>query len=323
MNNAKDFPVDIAQEREWLASHKSTHDLSYKRIASLTGIAQGTISTFLTDNYGGNPENIARKIFQYRQMVESQADREIAVPDFDPGYFETPTSRRLMSLMVWAQRGRMTLAATGPGTGKSRAIAEYEASASNVWVVTMDPSFKTLSALVMAVLGSMRVGNTRAHGVAQLSELVREHTRGRRGVIIVDEANHCTWEQLEQLRAWHDAPNGPGVFLAGNEELLMRIEGDPRRDKYARLNSRIAQRHMSIGPEAGDVETFCDAWNITDEGMRGYLHTIALTPGSGALRECKQLIEQASLLAAEDERPLMLSDLRDAQRGRSTRFIQA
>lgn len=323
MNNAETHPVDVEQEREWLASHKQANGHSWSTIATLTGIAQGTISTFMTGNYGGNAENIARKIFRYRQTVQSQAERAIAVPDFDPGYFETPTARRLMGLMVWAQRGRMTLAGTGPGTGKSRAIAEYAARASNVWVVTMDPSFKTLNALIMAVLNAVRVSNTRPGGVAQLSELVREATRGRRGLLIVDEANHCTWEQLEQLRAWHDAPNGPGVFLAGNDELLMRIEGDPRRDKYARLNSRIAQRHLSIGPEAGDVEAFCDAWNVRDEGMRAFLNRIALTPGSGALRECKQLIEQASILAAADERALTLGDLRDAQSGRSTRFIHA
>jgi DNA transposition AAA+ family ATPase len=323
MNNAQTFPVDVEQEREWLAAHKAEKGYSWSRIASLSAIPSGTISTFMTRNYAGNNENVARKIFQYRQMIESQADREIAVPDFDPGYFETATSTRLISLMVWAHRGRMTLAATGPGTGKTRSIQEYRDSTSNVWVVTMDPLFKSVNALASALLRAVKVTNGRGGGWgAQLSQLVQDSIAGRRGLIVVDEANHCTWEQLEQLRSWHDA-TGVGVFLSGNEELLMRIEGDPRRDKYARLNSRIAQRHLAIGPEAGDVDAFCDAWNVTDAGMRQFLQRIALTAGSGALRECRQLIEQASLIAAADERPLSLGDLRDAQSNRSTRFIRA
>lgn len=323
MNNAENFPVDVEAEKAWLAALKEAKEYSWARVASETGIPQGTISTFMTGNYAGSKENVARKIFRYRQMVESQAERAIAVPDFDPGFFETPTARRLTSLMIWAHRGRMTLAATGPGTGKTKAIAEYQASASNVWVVTMDPSFKTLNSLIYALLDAVKVNTGRHFGGAQLSQMVRENVSGRRGLLIVDEANHCTWEQLELLRSLHDTRDGPGVFLAGNEELLMRIEGDPRRDKYSRLNSRIAQRHLAIGPEAGDVDAFCDAWNVTDAGMRSFLHRIALTPGSGALRECKQLIEQASLLAAGDDRALTLTDLRDAQSNRSTRHIRA
>ncbi len=322
MNNAELFPVDVEHEREWLIAHKASAGLSWSGLKDRTGIGQSTISLFATDKYAGNAENIARQVFKYRQMIESQNERSIAVPNFDPGYFETPTSRRLINLMVWAHRGRMTLASTGPGMGKTKAIEEYYASTSNVWPVAMEKSYKTINSLLMALLRAVKVTSSGGGWGAQLSQLVKDSIGGRQGLIVIDEANHCTWEQLEQLRALHDA-TGVGVFLSGNEELLMRIEGDPRRDKFARLNSRIAQRHLAIGPEAGDVDAFCDAWSIGDAAMRGFLHRIAMTPGSGALRECKQLIEQASLLAAEDERPLTLGDLRDAQSNRSTRFIRA
>lgn len=318
MNNAENFPVDIDSEIAWLRDHKAALGISWKTLGERVGRAGGTLSTFISGHYAGNKEEVARGVFRYRQMLESQAENGDGVPS-KPGYFETPTSRRLIGLLIWAHRGRMTLAATAPGMGKSVTIAEYRASASNVWVATMEESTKSPNAMMYAVLRALGVTAKGGWG-SQLSQLVKDAVRGRQGLLVIDEANHLTYEALEQLRAWHDA-TGVGICLMGNEELLMRIEGGRRRDAYARLNSRIAQRHLAVVPEAGDVAAFCDAWGIDDEGMRALLKRIALTPGAGGLRECEQIIEQASLLAVEDNRALNLSDLRDAQSQRATRHI--
>jgi hypothetical protein len=320
MNNAENFPVDAEEQRDWLLAHKSAKGLSWSRLADITGIAAGTLSGFAGEHYQGNRDNIARLIFKFRQTLDSQAAVGLGIPDA-PGYFETPTSRRLMSLLVWAHRGRMTLAATGPGTGKTMTIAEYQASASNVWVVTMEQASGGLNSMIMAVLRSLGVTAKGGWG-AQLSQLVKDSVVGRRGLLVIDEANHLDLKALEQIRAWHDMPGGPGVCLLGNEELLMRIEGGSRRDAFGRLNSRIAQRHLQHSPVEGDVEAFCDAWNVRDDGMRAMLKRIALTPASGGLRECQQLIEQASMLAMEDDQPLSLAALRDAQSTRATRYIR-
>lgn len=321
MNNSENFPVDVEQEREWLTAHKSATGLSWTMLGDRIGIPPGTLSPFQTRNYQGNNERVARLIFKYRQTLDSQAFVLTGVPDA-PGYFETTTSRRLMSLLIWAHRGRMTLAATGPGTGKTMTIAEYQASASNVWIATMEEATNTLPAMIRVVLRALGV---QGRGVSkdQLSQLVKDSTVGRRGLLVIDEANHLGTEALEQIRAWHDVPGGPGVCLLGNEELLMRIEGGARRDAFGRLNSRIAQRHLQHTPLAEDVEAFCDAWNVSDVGMRDYLKRIALTPASGGLRECMQIVEQAAMLASEDSQALGLGHLRDAQSTRATRFIRA
>lgn len=320
MNNADTFPVDVEEMRDWMNAHKSAKGISWAQLGAISGISTGTLSPFCTGSYGGNHETIARRIYKYRQTLVSQAERTDGVP-LAPGYFETPTSRRLTGLLVWAHRGRMTLAATGPGTGKTMTIAEYQASASNVWVATMDESTKSLNAMTKRVLRALSVTTTNGGWVSQNAQLVADAVAGRRGLLVIDEANHLTLEALEQIRAWHDA-TGVGVCLLGNEELMMRIEGGPRRDAFARLNSRIAMRLLQHSPVAEDVHAFCDAWTITDDGMRAMLERIALTPGSGGLRECQQIIEQASLLAVAEEQPLSLAYLRDAQSQRATRFIR-
>jgi hypothetical protein len=57
--------------------------------------------------------------------------------------------------------------------------------------------------------------------------------------------------------------------------------------------------------------------------MRGLLRRIALTPGAGGLRECRQIVESAGMLALGEGRDLSLADLRDAQSTRVSRHIKA
>lgn len=319
MNNAETFPVDIEVERDWLVGHKSETGLSWPALGEKTDVPAGTLSTFGTGKYQGNNERVARKVFRYRQMLTAQAERSVGLLT-EPGYFKTPTSRRLTSLLVYAQMGRITVGATGPGTGKTMTMREFASSSSNVWVATMWKTDKSLAAMIAKVLRAMDV-DPKNGWTRQLSHQVVDKMRGKRGVLVVDEANHLELDALEEIRAWHDE-TGVGVCLLGNEELLMRIEGGAKRDAYGRLNSRIAQRHIQNLPEAGDVDAFCDAWGLPDVGMREMLTRIALTPGAGGLRECRQIVEQASMLAADDDRPLELSDLKDAQSTRATRHIR-
>lgn len=318
MNNAEHFPVNVEAERDWINARKAASDESWPMIAKEIGVPPGTLSTWATGSYQGRQEPTARAVFRFRQLIESQAERAHGIL-VEPGYFETPTSRRIMGLLTYAHMGRITVGATGPGTGKDMAAQEYANSVSNVWIATMWPTDKKLPAMISKVLRAVGVdpkGWTR-----QMSHQVVEKVRGKRGLLVINEANHLETEALEEIRAWHDETR-IGICLLGNEELLMRIEGGAKRDAHARLNSRIAQRIMQNLPEEGDVVAFCDAWGLSDPAMRQMLMRIALSPGAGGLRECRQIVEQASMLAADDERPLSFDDLRDAQSTRATRFIR-
>jgi DNA transposition AAA+ family ATPase len=318
VNNAENFPVDVDAERQWLNAHKAETGSSWTELQTQISIPAGTLSTWATGSYRGDQERVARAVFRYRQLLESQAERSHGIL-IEPGYFETPTSRRLTGLLIWAHRGRITVGATGPGTGKDMAANEYAGSVSNVTVVTMRPTDEKMPAMIARVLRALDVppkGRTR-----DMSHQVLEKVRGHRRLLVINEANHLETKALEEIRAWHDE-TGVGVCLLGNEELLMRIEGGAKRDAYARLNSRIAQRLIQNLPEEGDVTAFCDAWGLTNPAMRQMLMTIARTPGAGGLRECRQIVEQASMLAADENRALSFDDMRDAQSTRATRFIR-
>lgn len=319
MNNPDNIPIDVEEQRDWLNAHKAATSLSWGELAQRSGVPSGTLSTFATGKYLGRNDEKAKQIFRYRQLLESQAERQIGMI-VAPAYFETESSRRIRGLMSLAQTGCITVVAMGPGTGKTLTAVEYAGSVANCWRAEMRKSKKTISQMTLQVLRALTIPTQHSWMIGGSDMVVNAMLKRPGALIIIDEANHLTNDSLEEIRGWHDA-TGVGICLLGNEELLMRIRGGPRSDALARLNSRIAASHIQNLPYPGDVEAFCDAWGVTDPAMRAMLSRVALTPAAGGLRECRQLIQQASLIAADDERAIALSDLRDVQSTRATRHI--
>jgi hypothetical protein len=185
----------------------------------------------------------------------------------------------------------------------------------------MSPSTAKLSSMIKEVQQKLTM-EVRFGQTAHASRMVKERIRDREGLLVIDEAQHLVFDALEEIRSWHDS-TGVGVCLMGNEDLIDRIESGRHADAYARLNSRIAFRHVQRLPHPQDIEIFCDAWQIEDRQMRRFLEKIARTPKSGGLRECRMLIESGSMLAAGEERGLTVADLREAQSTRATKWIAA
>lgn len=324
MINVKDLPVDVAEMRDWLNGYREMGEvpLSWSQLAKQSGIPEGTLSTFAAGTYGAKDggSNVARRVFQFRQMVEAQSMRQSRLPA-NPGYFDTRTSLRMLDLLEIAHSGRITVVGTGPGTGKTFTMDEYAERAGNVVRVTMSPSTGNLMAMIQSVLASLGVEQRRL-SKADASAMVVARITGRRMLLVIDEGNFLTLEAIEQLRNWHDVA-GIGICIFGNEQLVQTIKTGPKRDQLARLLSRIANMHEQRTPLPEDVAMFCDHWGIEQPDIRRYLENIALTPDSGGLRECKQLIEAATMLAVAEDRGLSISDLRDAQSERATRWIRA
>lgn len=321
MINVKDIPVDIEEIRLWANGYRDLHGLSWQRLATESGVPAGTLQPFCKGTYQGDNERIAREMFKFMQSVENRTQREQSIP-VNPGFFETDTAMRIRTCLQIAHMGRITVVATGPGTGKTMVVNDYAERAQPVWRATMKPSTATVNSMVVAILKAFGIEIRGTQWTYSGSNTIVERMRGRTGLLVVDEANHLTVDSFEELRSWHDE-TGVGICLLGNEELLRRIESGRMRDRFARLNSRIAMRHVQRLPLVEDVEAFCNAWGLSDPGIRKYLEKIALTPDAGGLRECRQLVEHGAMIAASEERGLTLSDLRDAQRTRATRWIDA
>lgn len=318
MNDPSNMPIDIDAMIEWLAAHRDRKSLSWSALATDSGIGAATLSAFMARTYNGNNENVARRVYQYRQKVESQeASSQLALESAP--FIPMPTANRLLFLLEWGHMGRVVVAGMGPGTCKTESANRYKASVGEtVFLATMEPSTGSAHAMLGEVLTAM--GITPSGHFAQRSKQVREYVRGRRALLIIDEANYLEWKALEQLRAIHDK-EGLGIALLGNEELITTLtsrDGKQSRHAYARLNSRVAKRHLQDMPVAGDVAAYCDHFDIVEPEIRAMLTEIAQTPGRGGLREVKFVLETAHMLAIGDDAPLAPKHFHEAVSTRAT-----
>lgn len=319
MTDPDNITVDVEEMRAWLVGYKEESGQSWGELSRASGIPHGTLSPWVSNDYRGNAETVAKRVFRFRQLVQKQAEHTAGLQEA-PDFVETETANRIRTLLIMAHRGRITVGATGPGTGKTLTARQYANSVSNVWIATMEPATKTLAAMIAKV--QRAIGGSGPRGwVAQMSDNVISAVRAKRGLLVIDEANHLTFPALEQLRAWHDE-TGVGVCLLGNEELHQRIRGAGASHAFARLDSRIAASHVQDLPTTHDIEDFLDAWKITDPGHRRMLTTIGSTAGYGGLREIAMIVDNALILARDEARPLSLADLKDAQSMRSSRSIR-
>ncbi|QPT08609.1 AAA family ATPase [Sphingomonas paucimobilis] len=307
MINPNAQPIDIAEQQTWLADHKKERSLSWSQLSAKIGVAQSTLSMFPGGGYKGDNAPIAQAVFKYRQYLKSQADVAVEMRE-PPAFYPTPTGKRIQTMLSIAQRGRIVVIAGAPGTSKTKAIQNYRASISNVWISTMSPSTAGVNTMQQEVLESF--GEADAKGTPRaLSKKIVSFVKDTGGLIVIDEAQHTSELALEEIRSWHDR-TGIGIALVGNEDVLTRLTLGSKADAFARLASRVAQRYIFRGPQDGDALALADAWDVHDDEQRAFIVGIAKQPGG--LRTCTMMMETACMLAASENNELTLEHLRDA-----------
>ncbi|QRY97115.1 hypothetical protein JT366_08705 [Sphingomonas paucimobilis] len=122
MNDPQNLPIDIEEQQNWLAEHKTATGQSWTELAPKIGVKYGTISQFPSGGYKGDLKKIAEAVFRYRQMLASQAAIAVEMPE-PPAFFHTDTTRQIETILSIGQRGRMVVVAGGPGTSSPRPAA--------------------------------------------------------------------------------------------------------------------------------------------------------------------------------------------------------
>lgn len=320
MNNPESLPLDLTEQQAWLAEHKSATGLSWSQLAPKIGVPNGTLSQFPTGAYKGDMKKIAEAVYRYRQLLTAQAEIAVEMPE-PPAFFETPTTRRIMTMLTIAQRGRMAVVAGGPGTSKTKTCRHYQASVSNVWVATMKPSSGGLAPMQFKVLEALGADMDQRKGTPiTLTSRIEALMLNTGGLLVIDEAQHLTEKSLEEIRSWHDT-TGIGIALVGNEDVLTRLTLGSRKDAFARLASRIAQRMIFRGPQDADAFALAEAWGVEEEDQRAFIVATAKQPGG--LRTCTMMLETAFMLASSENNTLQISHLQDAWAHLSIRQMAA
>lgn len=294
--------------------HKAERNLSWADMAGITGVAQGTLSVWATGKYAGDNSKVAADIQRYFDNLEVQQQMRSELPE-PPAYQPTPSSRRIIANLRWAQRGKIVAIACAPGIGKTSSARQHQAEAPNVWIATLSPSTSGVQPMQQEVLAALGMDKL-VGSPQQLTREIRKRVQGTGGLLVIDEAQHASEKALEEIRSWHDA-TGIGIALVGSQTVIQRLEGGTRKDAFAQLFSRVSMRHIQVGVLPGDAKMIAEAWGVQEAAHIAYLESIATKPG--ALRGMSMVIELALLTCGQHA--LTLADLREAWTQLSSRPI--
>lgn len=303
----------VEQARAWLNAHKADSGLSWPDIAKLTDLGGPTLSAFSSAKYQGDNDKVASKVLAYRDRLDAQAEIAADVP-VRPEWYATETAQHLTALLRWAQSGRIVLIVTNPGIGKTKVAERFSAGDPNVWLATMSPATAGVATMAAEVSEAMGMGQITG-SPHQLSRKIREHLAGRKGLLLIDEAQELTDKAINEIRGWHDR-TGVGIVLFGNDKVVGQI--DSRKSALAQISSRFSFKHVQEQAKPADIDVCLDAWGIDDAQQREFLRRLGMMPG--ALREITHTIEIALMSAFGEGAPLSVSHLRQAARQRNVKL---
>jgi DNA transposition AAA+ family ATPase len=264
--------------------------LSQNAAAKATGIKPATFSQWLSGSYPGNNDKLATAVANW--LNRRAASRKLAaVMPPPPVWIETPTARRIMGALAYAQlAGDIACIYGGAGLGKTSAIRRHRETNTNVWVVTATPATASAGVLLEEIAIAMGLRDFPLHP-AKLQRAILQQVAGSGGLLVVDEAQNLTKLALEAARALHDA-SGVGLAYAGNASVYNRMYagGD---NGFAQLFSRVGKRVAVSRASIGDVHAIAEAFGVEGKPELDELEQIAAKPG--ALRMVVKTLRLAAM----------------------------
>jgi hypothetical protein len=217
-------------------------------------------------------------------------------PSYEPkpgDHVDTPTALDVIRGLNHARKhGDFVCIFGPPGVGKTKTLNEYliEREQGDAWLATMSPSSSGLCQAIEVVAHA--VGLKHASGGARRLKLaIEQRIAGRRGILIIDEAQHLSMAAVEELRAIHDT-TGVGLALVGNEQSYTRFLGGSHAANYAQINSRIGLKLRLGKPTRQDVAVLAESYGVTGDDCLDVLVQVASRPG--ALRSVAKMLDLVS-----------------------------
>ncbi|EAA8037221.1 AAA family ATPase [Salmonella enterica subsp. enterica serovar Oranienburg] len=271
-------------------------------IAKEMGVADATLSAFRNGKYTGDNERLTAKLQDWYDNYQQQ----VTLPEA-PQFVVTETVQELQALFLSARLMRCINVVVGePGVGKTAAARDY-CSKANTWMVTLSPAHSSVTECLQELAVAIGLGEIKG-GKGPLSRAIRKALAGKKGLVIIDEADHLNIEGFEQMRAIQDA-TGVGMVLIGNPEGMSDITGR-RNDSLTRLASRMARTCKLNSVLDADVEAIADAWGIKGREELAEMKSIARKPG--ALRILTNVLNQAWIAATGERSPLRKKHIKAA-----------
>lgn len=210
--------------------------LSLKQAAKQVGVSASTISGVKNGTYDANPGEQLNKLAAYFELKEAAAEQA----KYD-GYVPTSISTQVYEIINNCHLlGGFAVACGDAGIGKTQAALKYAKDhESNCLYIYVPPCMGSQNAILKAIGKKLGV---RRRAMDELWEAVAEKlTDGT--LIILDEAQHLTYEAIEMLRSFPDIFGNDsrtvGICLIGNEVTVECTNGKSGREmEFMQIVSR-------------------------------------------------------------------------------------
>ena len=280
--------------------------MSQARLAKEVGVSSAAVNQWLKGCYGGDNEGLERKLATWIETCDARQAEPLPAA---PSWVETPTGRRVISGLTFAQNyADIAMIHGAPGLGKTFAIRQYTRTFPNVWLMTACPTTGSKAAALQEIAEAVGLRGLSNRPNETRREIVRKVTNTR-GLIVIDEAQHLQFESFECLRRIYDEAE-IGIALCGNDGLYSKLTVGARKVQFAQIFSRIGRRvHLGRSQDA-DVTALCEAWAVTGNKEIAYAKEIAAQPG--ALRGLVKTLRLSAFAAMNEEGQITFPIMRDA-----------
>lgn len=313
------FTEDEMQElRDRLKAYKDEHGQTWEELGTAVGVNKTTLSLFAINKYGADNRELAWKVFRFFMAAETAQQMALQAPDV-PGFIRTPTSEAMTRQLTWANRGRLVVITGNPGVGKTATFRQYQENTPNAVLVTCDKTTTGVTSLLLAMLTAS--GSTSRYGgrAYVLKMHLLDRLRAIKPLIIVDEAQHLDDDAVEMLRSIYDELEC-GMALAGNQEVMRRIQRGARTPAFAQVHSRVSWPQHYASSSVADINLVLAAWEVTRPDEMEFMRVVAQ---SGNLRSVTQTLEMATLAARASDEPRVLGHLKATYEQRVAPFLKA
>lgn len=261
-------------------------------LAKELGVAPATVNQVLSGKYTANPKNIINKMTKWLKLREERN----ATPLMNPGFVMTKTAEQIITDITFAHavaEDGIIVIYGSPGVGKTQALKHYRANNNNVWMMFASPSRSSITAFLYGLALEMGILNPTKRK-DELSRAITNKLHRTEGIIIIDEAQHLSFETLEELRIIQEETSIPMV-LSGNKKTYAKMTGGARTEDFAQLFSRIAKKRGIHKTKQADVRAIADAWKIQGAVEFALMQQISDLPGG--LRLLSKTLKLAAMFA--------------------------
>ncbi|HFE39333.1 MAG TPA: hypothetical protein ENK06_13115 [Gammaproteobacteria bacterium] len=287
-------PKDPAWEptRNRVKELLETRQVTRKQIIDESDVNSTVLSRFLATEYPGRNDTVCEALEAWMATRLRREEAKRCLPN-EPDFLHTVTAGKIIDTLTYAHMANdICLIYGGAGVGKTKTFRQYVIDNVGVCLATMTALRQSPKLALEEVGKCLGIRNTKSS--ALLFDLICESLYEKRGLLIIDEAQHLSIKALDILRQVHDS-TGCGLVLAGNEQVYTNITGGSRALFLDRLFSRIGMRTRLKKTLTSDVHQFAHAWGIRNDDVIAILDTIAKKPG--ALRLVNKVLRNASLIS--------------------------